>query len=1634
MPKKIPLDEVVIDSDSESESSSVASSTASEKPLGPRTIELKTFYWSFEESDEDHKLKIHVGGKTEDGRTVQLIINDFQPFVYIELPVRTGGWNKNKCRTLFEYFKRVMRDDAPVSYEMLTKYKLQGKVRIATLRLKFNTHTASQKLANKCRYRGGLSTPLGFFKPDTLKVHEGNIDPIVKFTALKNLKLAGWVRVTETILPGEENLDVGDRKFSTADVDMYVSCANIEAFTPEELRIVKTKVVSFDIECTSQNHNSKLPDPDNIHNRIFQIANTVCNLGDPASSRKHQLFTLGNPKDIPNVEIFRCKDEKTLLLKWKSETQKHLHDAYIGYNSMKFDWHYMIKRAELLGIYSSFSAFSRLIGKKAVLREKSWASAAYGEQKFSYFDPVGITNVDILLGVERGHKLSTYSLNAVAEHFLKEKKDDVTPRQLFMTHDLTFKLGPMLEGLPKGRVPRKTRVTLKKIVQKELQLRRCTGEILAWRTRLMECKTGRQFVETLRDGLTITGKYNVQDTVLPIQLCEKLNVWTTMEELANCTHVPMSYLDTRGQTVRVMAQMYRDTIFNNIIIPFRAKTDEIKEKFEGAIVVDADPGDHWNVACKDFESLYPSMMIAFNICHTTLLNDDDPIPDDQCNVLEWESHVGCKCDPKKRKKAAADVICKKYRYRFRKVIVHPDGTREHEGLMPKLVRNLLTSRKVVKKELAPFAARLKMLEGKAEQCDIDFYRKIGWEVVEKGALSKTDLDILKVQVAVLDARQLALKVCANSVRPDTPIPCKIAGVFNYLPIDKLAKLGPGGSGWVKDEDGNEVAEPIDNLLVWSDVGFTEVKYVFRHAMKEGEKMKRVFTHQGIVDVTEDHSLLTPGGKEVTTKELKIGDDLMHVPVPLSETISASDVPIFVECAKYSKVDAAKLYHHFRTLGVAASFIPHGNQVEISFKLETSPSPSGVLKIEDLVVEKTYVYDIETKSHHFAAGLGDLIVHNSAYGVLGAQNGFAPLVPGAASVTAMGRRMITEAIRYIKQRYPGDPVTGKGRAELVYGDTDSAMIKYHDLDTKESFEMGDKVCSETSHYLKCWTIGVKETFTIQEPGTTGKANRHTLNKYPRSKLEGLSDEDLVTIHTYDANPINLQFENLYQRFFLLTMKRYVAHAANRQGVVIAKIYKGVCLKRRDNSLFLRDTYDIPVHSILKNESQQEIMHRIYDQIHKLFTRQIPDANLIIYMGVKTVQSYAKKKEVKRRDGTSEIAYLDANKEIITDPVGPLDPRLVYSNIPQVLLSLKMLRRGDDVPPNTRLEFLYLKNPKAVRQGDRAEDYTFYRENKANLRLEPDPLHYVEKQLMKPMTEIISVKWPGEKYLYEKIEDAYARCIEGLEEILKHEVRKIKNYSRVANGELSTAYDSKVRVGYGASKSGGCTDCTSVWPKECRKHRKMAEKRGRPGESKKYVYKKAIPAQLQYILDSAMRKKLNPSAKREIDEAKYPELLRVCRKWKSRLVLEKVYSQFADGTRGPKLKKRPVKRPTQTGEKLRVMTANKPIQVMLTKKIGKYDRGTMVTLRDVTELVDGKKKEYFYDIELPNGKLVEKVERSGLATWLVRDGTIFKDILLYRGSYSVVVAHLKKIFCPLVFGTATEDLELFDVGDIEEADEE
>ena len=61
-----------------------------------------------------------------------------------------------------------------------------------------------------------------------------------------------------------------------------------------------------------------------------------------------------------------------------------------------------------------------------------------------------------------------------------------------------------------------------------------------------------------------------------------------MIEMARVTGVPISYLLTRGQSVKVMAQILRESSIRDLILPV-VKTSQA-EQYEGATVIDPERG------------------------------------------------------------------------------------------------------------------------------------------------------------------------------------------------------------------------------------------------------------------------------------------------------------------------------------------------------------------------------------------------------------------------------------------------------------------------------------------------------------------------------------------------------------------------------------------------------------------------------------------------------------------------------------------------------------------------------------------------------------------------------------------------------------------------------------------------------------------------------------------------------------------------------------------------------------------------------------------------------------------------------------------------------------------------------------
>jgi hypothetical protein len=59
------------------------------------------------------------------------------------------------------------------------------------------------------------------------------------------------------------------------------------------------------------------------------------------------------------------------------------------------------------------------------IRDAQFSSKAYGTREYKEITIDGRIQFDLLVALQRDHKLSSYSLNAVSAHFLGEQKEDV---------------------------------------------------------------------------------------------------------------------------------------------------------------------------------------------------------------------------------------------------------------------------------------------------------------------------------------------------------------------------------------------------------------------------------------------------------------------------------------------------------------------------------------------------------------------------------------------------------------------------------------------------------------------------------------------------------------------------------------------------------------------------------------------------------------------------------------------------------------------------------------------------------------------------------------------------------------------------------------------------------------------------------------------------------------------------------------------------------------------------------------------------------------------------------------------------------------------------------------------------------
>lgn len=324
-------------------------------------------------------------------------------------------------------------------------------------------------------------------------------------------------------------------------------------------------ILSFDIECISLT--DKFPEPEN--DPIIMIGCCVCRRNkndDGIKSLENVVFMLNSAKKTTD-HVAMCFDtEAELLTEWSAYVNKIDPDFITGYNITGFDFNYIYKRMSKLKIHDA-----KKLGRDGsfmTIRESNTGSKQTGYHETYTIECTGRIIIDMYPFITKNYKFRSNKLSAVSKELLSDVSDVTNNEKIELPYN-EFKA--MFNGTD--------------------------------------------------DERTVLAEYCMQDARLPIYLERKISAIMNVTMLARVCRVPIQYILERGQQIRSFSLIYGQLMGSVYVFPEKCVQCS-DEGFKGATVIEP-KSQYYNspIVTLDYASLYPSIMIANNLCYTTLLTD-----------------------------------------------------------------------------------------------------------------------------------------------------------------------------------------------------------------------------------------------------------------------------------------------------------------------------------------------------------------------------------------------------------------------------------------------------------------------------------------------------------------------------------------------------------------------------------------------------------------------------------------------------------------------------------------------------------------------------------------------------------------------------------------------------------------------------------------------------------------------------------------------------------------------------------------------------------------------------------------------------------------------------------------------------
>jgi DNA polymerase delta subunit 1 len=197
--------------------------------------------------------------------------------------------------------------------------------------------------------------------------------------------------------------------------------------------------------------------------------------------------------------------------------------------------------------------------------------------------------------------------------------------------------------------------------------------------------------------------------------------------------------------------------------------------------------------------------------------------------------------------------------------------------------------------------------------------------------------------------------------------------------------------------------------------------------------------------------------------------------------------------------------------------------------------------------------------------------NSVYGLTGATVGKLPCLAIASSTTSYGRQMIEKTKSEVEGKYT--IANGYSHdAQVIYGDTDSVMVKFGEKDLKKVMEMGEEAAN-----------------------------------YVSSKF---------------IKPIKLEFEKVYFPYLLINKKRYAGLYWTKPEKYDKMDTKGIETVRRDNCRLVQNVIETVLRKILIDRDLEAAQDYVKETISALLQNKI-DLSMLVITKALTKDDYSAK---------------------------------------------------------------------------------------------------------------------------------------------------------------------------------------------------------------------------------------------------------------------------------------------------------------------------------------------------------------------------------------------------------------------------